>query len=132
MWVNKVHFTALLVATEQPVFQAFRLQILWTFRGLESPTNDPDSPAFSGPDIDIPAIAAVVDVLGAGVRSWVDEYESSPTKGAPGRGGPLWDGKQGFSPGRYDLWKHRLEEISHDEGVSASIQKLAADTAAKM
>lgn len=101
----------MLINTDESVFQPFRLQILWTFRTLED-----EQPS------DIPAIAAIVSVLGTKVATWEDEY------GAPGRGGALWNGKKGFSPERYALWKKRLAEIDEQ----SPFQKLAEEMAAKM
>jgi hypothetical protein len=43
--------------------------------------------------------------------------------GAPGRGGPLWEGVDGYAPERWAFWKKRLAEVKRDvEGVNTIVQ----------
>lgn len=47
-------------------------------------------------------------------------------------GGPLWEGKLGLCPERWQLWKDRLGELSVFDGVSERTRKLAKETKDRM
>lgn len=47
-------------------------------------------------------------------------------------GGPLWEGKLGLCPERWQLWKERLGELAEFGGVSERARKLARETRDRM
>jgi hypothetical protein len=63
----------------------------------------------------IPAAIRLVEVAGRLIWSWEHEFEYGPSKGNPGGGGPLWDGKRGFCGERWDLWRRRFGVLGAGE-----------------
>ncbi|KAL2829536.1 hypothetical protein BDW59DRAFT_178477 [Aspergillus cavernicola] len=126
--VNISRFIALLIATDEPIFA--NADYLWfalvTLReALETPwvLMLPGDPLNAW----IPAAAAWIEVLGVEIYDWEEEYESGPEFGARGRGGPLWEGKHGFSKGRWKLWRERFGEFSRKEDESAEVRRIAEE-----
>ncbi|OJJ89201.1 DUF3632 domain-containing protein [Aspergillus glaucus CBS 516.65] len=104
--INWDTFTALLMATEEPVF-AYSWFALITLRdALETPPNElsEEDPL----EALTPAAAAVGN--------------------APGRGGPLWKGNHGFCKERWELWLERFGEVARMEGeIGDKVRMIARD-----
>lgn len=112
-FINLNTFVALLNKTGKPNFN-FSIFALWTMRAaLESPVHETraEQPVHAW----IPAAAEWVRVMGAQMYQWDREYKSGSIHGAPGRGGPLWDGKHGFCKERWALWRRRFDELAASE-----------------
>lgn len=125
--INVNRFVALLVATDEPAFIADAWFALVTLRvALETPWVHmrEDEPLEAW----IPAAAAWIEVLGAEIYEWDDEYESGRLVGAPGRGGPLWKGKHGFSTERWKLWRERFGETAKKEDEPDHVRRVAEDS----
>lgn len=109
-FVNLNKFTALLLATEEPVFD-FSWFALITFRtALETPPNQ--LPETDSLDAYVQAAATWIETIGMGIYGWDEEYDHGPLIGAPGRGGPLWKGKHGFCEKRWRFWRERFGELA--------------------
>lgn len=124
--VNVNHFLALLVATDEPIFEWGSLFALMTLRiALETPWEKmaPEDPLVAW----IPAAASWIEVLGAEIYEWDEEYESGPLVGAPGSGGPLWKGKHGFCKERWKLWRDRFGEAARKEDESEQVRRVAGE-----
>ena len=68
----------------------------------------------------LPAAAKLVETMGPLMRSWDFEFPPNmgdPKYGQPGKGGPLWNGKNGFCKGRWDYWRERFFAISEESGL---------------
>lgn len=122
-------FVAMLAKTGLPAFD-FSLFALWTMRAaLETPADKArlDQPLEAW----IPAAAAWIRVTGDQVFRWYHEYPSGPRVGAPGKGGPLWQGKHGFCHERWQLWRSRFQFLGTQDHVldpeTRRIAKEAAD-----
>ncbi|KAL3444700.1 hypothetical protein BJX65DRAFT_319863 [Aspergillus insuetus] len=125
-WININRFAALLMATEEPIFASYSWFALITLRqALETPINQmgEQNPL----DAWVPAAAVWIEVLGVEVYEWEEEFPSGGNWGAPGRGGPLWEGKHGFCKGRWGLWRERFGGLARADGVSESVRKVAGD-----
>ncbi|RHZ61818.1 DUF3632 domain-containing protein [Aspergillus thermomutatus] len=124
--VNVNHFVALLVATDEPIFEGYSWYALVTLHeALETPwvymqEGDPL-------EAWIPAAAAWIEVLGVEIYEWDEEFESGPLVGAPGRGGPLWKGKHGFCKERWKLWRERFGEAAKKEDESEEVRRVAEE-----
>ena len=46
--------------------------------------------------------------------------------------GPLWDGKEGFSIARYQMWMRRFDEYSRNDNIQQATRDLAAKAALEM
>ena len=46
-------------------------------------------------------------------------------KGAPGKGGELWDGVDGYDKGRWEVWKKSLEEVVSERDVGTNVVEAA-------
>ncbi|KAL2795564.1 hypothetical protein BJX66DRAFT_301891 [Aspergillus keveii] len=125
-WININRFAALLMATEEPIFATYSWFALITLRqALETPI---DQMSAQNPlDAWVPAAAAWIEVLGVEIHEWEEEFPSGGNRGAPGRGGPLWEGKHGFCKGRWGLWRERFGSLARAEDVSESVRKVAGD-----
>ena len=124
--INVNRFVALLVATDEPVFMADSWFALVTLRvALETPWEHmrADEPLEAW----IPAAAVWIQVLGTEIYEWDDEYESGRLIGAPGRGGPLWKGKHGFSKDRWKFWRGRFGEIGKKENEPEHVKRVARE-----
>jgi hypothetical protein len=123
--INVNRFLALLVATEEP-FEWGSLFALATLRmALETPW---EHMALEDPLVAlIPAAAAWIEVLGAEIYEWDEEYESGRLIGAPGSGGPLWKGKHGFCKERWKLWRERFGEAARKEDESEHVRRVARE-----
>ncbi|KAI7217924.1 hypothetical protein KC333_g3934 [Hortaea werneckii] len=122
-------FVAMLTKTRLPAFD-FSSFALWTMRAALETTADevrPDQPLEAW----IPAAAAWIRVTGDQVFRWDHEYPSGPRVGAPGKGGPLWQGKHGFCYERWQLWRSRFQYLGTQDHVltpeTRQIAKEAAD-----
>lgn len=115
-FINVNRFTALLMATEEPVFNYSWFALVTLREALETPPKElpPTAPL----DTCIPAAAVWIEVLGVEIYEWDEEFEHGPLVGAPGRGGPLWNGKHGFCEDRWALWRERFGELARMEDVS--------------
>ncbi|KAI7082162.1 hypothetical protein KC356_g8578 [Hortaea werneckii] len=122
---------AMLTKTRLRAFD-FSLFALWTMRAaLEIPADKarPDQPLEAW----IPAAAAWISVTGDQVFNWDHEYPSGPLEGAPGKGGPLWQGKHGFCHERWQLWRSRFEYLgTQDQVLDAETRKIAKEAADRM
>ncbi|KAL4994386.1 hypothetical protein BDV10DRAFT_189055 [Aspergillus recurvatus] len=105
--VNKDRFFGPLVATDEPVFLGYAVNVLDTFReALEAPWmyRHRCEPLEAW----IPAAADWIEALGPQTYEW-EEEECRP--GARGRKGPLWSGKNGFSKERWRFWRGSLQRL---------------------
>lgn len=124
--VNVNRFVALLVATDEPVFVADAWFALVTLRiALETPWVQmrADEPLEAW----IPAAAAWIELLGVEIYEWDEEYKAGVLVGAPGCGGPLWNGKHGFSKERWKLWRERFGEAARKEDEPDYIRRIAGE-----
>lgn len=123
--INRGTFTALLMATEEPVF-AYSWFALITLRdALETPPNElsEEDPL----EALIPAAAEWISILGVEIYDW-DEAFCGSVGNAPGRGGPLWKGKHGFCKERWELWRERFGEVARMEGeIGDKVRMIARD-----
>ncbi|KAI9368852.1 hypothetical protein BJX61DRAFT_194386 [Aspergillus egyptiacus] len=129
--VNVNRFVALLVATDEPVFLANSWFALVTLRtALETPWAHMrmDEPLEAW----IPAAAAWIEVLGAEMYEWDEEEESGYLAGARGSGGPLWNGKRGFSKERWRFWRERFGEMAGKEDESEGVRRIAGEAGVMM
>ncbi|CEN59237.1 hypothetical protein ASPCAL01689 [Aspergillus calidoustus] len=129
-WININRFAALLMATEEPVFASYSWFALVTLRqALETPI---DQMSEHDPlDAWVPAAAAWIEVLGVEIYEWEEEFPSGGNR-APGKGGPLWEGKHGFCKGRWGLWRERFGDMARGGRVSESVRKVAGDAEVMM
>ncbi|KAI6864610.1 hypothetical protein KC343_g6071 [Hortaea werneckii] len=122
---------AMLTKTRLQAFD-FSLFALWTMRAaLEIPVDKTrsDQPL----DAWIPAAAAWIRITGDQVFRWGHEYPSGPLEGAPGKGGPMWQGKHGLCHERWQLWHSRFQYLgTKDQVVDAETRKTAKEAADRM
>ncbi|KAJ6099741.1 hypothetical protein N7467_001276 [Penicillium canescens] len=115
--INRDKFTALLMTTKEPVFN-YSWFALITFRdALEAPA-DQESGQLDGL---IPAAATWIQVLGADIYGWNEDF------GRRGRGGSLWDGKDGFCVERWQLWRERFGATAKREELDDGARRAAVD-----
>ncbi|OJJ97761.1 hypothetical protein ASPACDRAFT_62727 [Aspergillus aculeatus ATCC 16872] len=129
--VNVNRFVARLVATHEPVFRPHAWFALVTLRrALETPWErmSPEDPLAAW----VPAAAVWVEVLGAEIYGWEEEYAAGPGVGARGRGGPLWKGKHGFCRERWGLWRERFGEVAGMEGEDEGVRSVAREAERRM
>ncbi|RAH76751.1 hypothetical protein BO86DRAFT_245989 [Aspergillus japonicus CBS 114.51] len=129
--VSVNRFVARLVATHEPVFRPHAWFALVTLRrALETPWAQmgPEDP----PAAWVPAAAAWIEVLGPEIYAWEEEYVAGPAVGAPGRGGPLWQGKHGFCRERWGLWRERFGEVARLEGKDVHVRSVAGRAERRM
>ncbi|GAB1743642.1 hypothetical protein NU219Hw_g568t1 [Hortaea werneckii] len=124
-------FVAMLSKTRLPAFK-FALFALWTMRAaLEIPADEArlDQPLEAW----VPAAAAWIRVTGDQVYGWDHEYPSGPRVGAPGKGGPLWQGKYGFCYQRWQLWRSRFQYLgTQDHVLTPETRQIAKEAADRM
>lgn len=123
-FINLNRFTALLMATEEPVFE-YSWFALVTFRSaLETPPIN----LHEGESLDatVPAAAAWVEIPGVEMYEWDKEFEHRP---ALGKGGPLWKGKHGFCEERWQFWRERFGVLARMEGKLGEEARTAAKDA---
>lgn len=109
-FINLNKFTALLMATEELIFD-FPWFALITFRtALETPPNQ--LPVTDPLDAYVPAAAAWIETLGVEIYVWDEEHEHRPLYGVSRKGGPLWKGKHGFCKERWRFWRERFGEVA--------------------
>lgn len=90
----------------------YSLHMLWTFReALETPLPSHEVDCF------IPGAAKLIGIAGERICSWHYEFESGPLVGAPGKGGPLWNGLYRFCRERWEFWQCRFLELAGDARV---------------
>lgn len=126
-FANINRLVAHLMATGERVFDYSWFALLTFREALEetSPTSDVLN-AY------IPAAVAWLEILGADIFGWDNVFASGGRKGAPGRGGPLWEGTHGFCKERWMLWRKRLGEFAvGNENITAEA-RMAADEACIM
>lgn len=100
--INLNKFMALLMATEEPIFDYFSWFMLITFStALETPPNQ--LPVTDPLDAYVPAAAAWIEILGAEIYEW-DEEDM--------KGGPLWKGEHSFCEERWRFWQERFGEVA--------------------
>ncbi|RAL13860.1 DUF3632 domain-containing protein [Aspergillus homomorphus CBS 101889] len=113
----------------EPVFYVIGVWlVLVTFRtALETPRTPREERDEDGDALEawVPAAAAWIEVLGAEIYEWEEEFPAGPLRGAPGSGGPLWNGKHGFCRESWRLWRERFGEISCLEWVEVGIRSVA-------
>jgi len=126
-FLNISRFLARMEATSIPAL-SFRTFVLWTMRtALEFPgTQRPDTILF------VPAAAAWIQIAGAQILHWNNEYPQGQRLGAPGRGGPLWEGKHGFCRERWALWRGRFGDFATASSGSQEVRKAARQAEERM
>ena len=103
----------------------FKTFALWTMRsalehpGVERVEMDQPFTAY------LQAAAAWIEVCGPQIYRWDDVYPHGLREGAPGRGGPLWQGAHGFCSGRWRLWRERFGQIAGEQGFEPEMSKAA-------
>lgn len=81
----------------------------------------------------LPAAAIWVSMLGQEMYALDNDYTCPNRLVNRGRGGPLWDGQQGFCRRRWDLWKQRFFELSEaGGGLDDVLRKVAREGGEKM
>ena len=125
-FLNANKFCARLKLAGHPTFEGFDLFGLWTMRSaLEDRStlydDDPNDP----PDVFIPAAAAWIAIAGSQMYQWDKEFEYGGNRGQPGRGGPLWNGRQGFAKRRFHLWRRRFGELAQSGVLSDELRTTA-------
>ena len=90
---------------------------------------EPKSRSPSGPAFKAVMAAAEFWISQCGVAIYERSKEDSSSINAEG---PSWHGKEGFSLGRYQLWKRRCSEIAGDDSIEKSIRDLAARAELRM
>ncbi|OJJ80713.1 DUF3632 domain-containing protein [Aspergillus glaucus CBS 516.65] len=116
-FINLNKFTALLMATEELVFD-FSWFALITFRtALETPPNQ--LPVTDPLDAYVPAAVAWIETLGVGIYVWDEEHEHRPLSGVSGKGGPLWKGKHGFCKERFGEVASMDDELGEEAMTAA-------------
>jgi hypothetical protein len=125
-FLNANKFCACLKLTGHPTFEGFDLFGLWTMRGaLEDRTTLSNEDTIDPPDVFIPAAEAWIAIAGPQMYRWDREFEYGGNRGQPGRGGPLWSGRQGFAPRRFQLWRRRFAELAKSELLSDDLRRTA-------
>ncbi|KAJ5296033.1 hypothetical protein PENANT_c021G02264 [Penicillium antarcticum] len=115
--INRDKFTALLMATKEPVFN-YSWFALITFReALE----EPETQKAGRLDGLIPVAATWIQILGAEIYTWNEDF------GRRGRGGSLWHGKEGFCVERWHLWRERFGEMAKMEELDDGARRAAGD-----
>ncbi|KAL3459342.1 hypothetical protein BJX64DRAFT_301438 [Aspergillus heterothallicus] len=131
-WINLNRFAALLMATEEPVFASYSWFALVTLRqALETPSDQIDAAA-NPPEAWVPAAAVWIEVLGVEIFEWEEEFPVGGNRGAPGRGGPLWDGKHGFCKERWGVWRGRFGVLARGEEEDEQVRRVAGDAEVMM
>lgn len=123
-YVNLNKFTALLMATEEPVFNYSWFALITLRTALETPPNE--LPETDPLDAYVQAAAVWMETIGIEIYEWDEEYEHGPLVGAPGRGGPLWKGKHGFCEQRWQFWRERFGELASLDDKLGEEAKTAA------
>ncbi|KAJ9261871.1 hypothetical protein DTO212C5_6548 [Paecilomyces variotii] len=127
-FINLNKFTALLMATGEPILEFSWFALIALSTALETPPNQ--LPATDPLDAYIPAAAAWIETLGVDIYQWDEEHEHRPLSGIPGEGGPLWKGKHSFCKERWRFWRERFGEmaqIDDDLGEGARIAAREAE-----
>lgn len=105
----------------------YGLHMLWTCReALETPLPSHEVDCF------IPGAAKLIEVAGERICSWHYEFESGSLVGAPGKGGPLWDGLYWFCRERWDFWQGRFLELADDDRIWSVAREKARDAGVAM
>lgn len=122
--INLNRFTALLMASEEDVFDYAWFAFVTFKTALETPPLH----LTEGEDLDavIPAAAAWIEVLGVEMYTWDQEF------GRSGRGGSLWEERPGFCEERWKFWRKRFGEVTGWGGVSEEVKKVARETEVMM
>ncbi len=55
-----------------------------------------------------------------------------PERWTPALGDPLWNGKKGFCPGRWALWKDRFQWVTMQGNMTDEARELAGKAVRKM
>lgn len=121
---NLNKFTALLMATGEPVFNYSWFALIAFRNAFEIPPNQ--LPRTDPLDAYVQAAAAWIETIGIEVYEWDEEYEHGPLVGAPGSGGPLWKGKHGFCKERWQLWREIFGELASLDAKLGEEAKTAA------
>lgn len=111
------------------------LHALWATRdGLEFSPSSPGRPgsAALGPRA-LRVETACVWLVRAGKQMYAAKGIWGPRgddgwdtkKGAPGKGGELWDGVDGYDKGRWAVWKKSLEDIINERDVGTNVVEAA-------
>ncbi|KAL5342893.1 hypothetical protein BJX70DRAFT_394333 [Aspergillus crustosus] len=135
-WVNVNRFVAQIVATDPKIGSPWyavatlrdALETCWEYEARGS-AGDEDEGSYTG---NVPAAAAWIEILGVEIYKWDRDHPSAPSTISPGRGGPLWEGKQGFCKERWVLWRERFGEIARDENAPRDDRSAAAGAEIRM
>lgn len=121
--INRDKFTALLMATEEPVFVYLWFTMFTLRDALEIPIGQL---LLTHPLEAIPSAAIGISTLGVGIYEWDKDLSGYPGI-APGRGGPLWEGKHGFFKERWQLWRKRFGEVARMGEIGDEARKAARE-----
>ncbi|GAD99532.1 hypothetical protein PVAR5_8247 [Paecilomyces variotii No. 5] len=116
--INLNRFTALLMATEEPVFDYHFFALIAFSDALEIP---PEELLDKCLDSVVPAAAAWIEILGEEIYEWDDAMNTR---------GPLWIGQRRFCEERWSFWHKRFMELAHmDEGIGEAARTAARKAA---
>ncbi|KAJ5131441.1 uncharacterized protein N7515_007480 [Penicillium bovifimosum] len=122
--INRDKLVARLMATKEPVFAYSWFALITLREALETPTEELSPESLEAL---IPAAAAWISILGKEIYEWNEEFD-----GALGRGGPLWEGRHGFSKERWQLWRKRFGDMARTELAIGDELKTSASEAVSM
>lgn len=106
---------------------------LWSMRSaLESPLDLMNLEGIETPEVNVPAAAVWILILGEEMFFWNNEYPHGPTEGDPGVGGPLWEGQHGFCLERWKLWRSRFGELSVEGQLNGYLREICKNTEVRM
>ncbi|KAJ7597682.1 hypothetical protein C8J56DRAFT_326122 [Mycena floridula] len=134
-WASLNAFVARVTASETTNFDDYGI---WAMRyALEDDSIAPDPTAVMKdgelkPEVlDQHVPAAAVWILYAG-----DRMRNLSVKGDEGsrstRGGPLWEGKPGYSKERWNFWKERFSSFSERQDLAVETREISKQAAEKM
>ncbi|KAJ5769899.1 uncharacterized protein N7511_001950 [Penicillium nucicola] len=115
--INRDKLAALLMATQEPVFDYSWFALVTLREALEDGGSQKVGP-LNGL---IPAAAIWIELLGVEMYGWDQNF------GRKGKGGTLWEGKEGFCVERWHLWRERFGEMAEMEGLDDSARRAAGE-----
>nr|POF02123.1 hypothetical protein CFP56_69038 [Quercus suber] len=128
-FTNFHRFLAMLMATEEPVFNYSWFALVALRSALETPVGTLYSFPADKAEPWIRAASAWIEIMGFEIFGWDENFATGAARGAPGSGGPLWNGKHGFCMDRWGFWRQRFVEIATMEGVFDEQTRKAAEEA---
>lgn len=83
--------------------------------------------------LNIPAAAVWILYAGEQIYTCRSEWGRKPPNGCkPAEGGPLWNGKIGFCPKRWALWKDRFQWVTMQSDMTDEAREMAGKAVEKM